>query len=214
MIGTLSSALVASTLLQPNLRSLIILFSFNFTKPWCFAPTPSQATPGAHEMELPSLLISWVNPFPSRVINNTVFFCNALESHECACCLLSFLYFHWLFPLLARETSSGNRSIYKSTRERVYSKGSCGRWRLHLMGSWRHSFPSNSFSAFMVPTSRNLSNDWTVFNCLAFNPIWILWFVPSSLRIKLPGFEFLNYRIEKNFLSFESSCCNVTVRST
>ena len=84
--------------------------------------------PGAHQMELLSLLISWVNPFPSRIINRTIFFCNALESHECACCLLSFLYFHWLFPLLARETSSGNRSIYKSTRERVDSKGLCGRW--------------------------------------------------------------------------------------
>ena len=40
--------------------------------------------------------------------------------------LLSFLYFHWLFPLLARETSSGNCSIYKSTRERVDSKGLYG----------------------------------------------------------------------------------------
>ena len=90
---------------------------------------------GAHQMELPSPLISWVNPFPSRVINRTIFFCNALESNECACCLLSFLYFHWLFPLSARETSSGNRSIYKSTRARVGSKGLCGRWRLPLMGS-------------------------------------------------------------------------------
>ena len=87
-------------------------------------------------MQLPSPLISWVNPFPSRVINKTIFFWNVLESHECACCLLSFLFFHWLFPLLARETSSGNRSIYKSTRERVDSKGFSGRWRLHLMGSW------------------------------------------------------------------------------
>ena len=47
---------------------------------------------GAHQMELPSPLISWVNPFPSRVINRTIFFCNALESHKCVCCLLSFLY--------------------------------------------------------------------------------------------------------------------------
>ena len=85
---------------------------------------------GAHQMELPSPLTSWVNPFPSRIINRTIFFCNALESHECACCLLSFLYFHWLFPLLACETSSGNRFICKSTRERVDSKGLCGRWRL------------------------------------------------------------------------------------
>ena len=36
----------------------------------------------------------------------------------------------------AREVSPVNRSNYKSTRERVGSKGLCGRWRLHLMGSW------------------------------------------------------------------------------
>ena len=58
-------------------------------------------------MELPSPLIPWVNPFPSRVINRTIFFCYALESHECACCLLSFLYFHWLFHLSPRKTSLG-----------------------------------------------------------------------------------------------------------
>ena len=86
-------------------------------------------------MEPPSLLISWVNPFPSRFVNKTIFFRNALESHECACCLLSFLYFHWLFPLSARETSPRNQSIYKSARERVDSKGLYGRCRLHLMGS-------------------------------------------------------------------------------
>ena len=44
--------------------------------------------------------------------------------------------FHWLFFLSARETSSGNRSMYKSTRDRVDSKGLYGRRRLHLMGSW------------------------------------------------------------------------------
>ena len=87
-------------------------------------------------MEPPSLLISRANPFPSRFITRTIFFCNAPESHECACCLLSFLYFHWFFPLSARETFSGNRFIYKSTRERVESKGLYGRCRLHLMGSW------------------------------------------------------------------------------
>ena len=95
-------------------------------------------TSGAHQMEPPSLLISWVYPFPSRFINRTISFCNALESHKCACCLLSFLYFHWLFPLSARETSPGNRSIYKSTRERVNSKGLYGRYRPHLMGSCWH----------------------------------------------------------------------------
>ena len=41
----------------------------------------------------------------------------------------------WLFPPSAREVSPGNRSNYKSTRERVDSKGLYGRWRLHLMGS-------------------------------------------------------------------------------
>ena len=79
--------------------------------------------PEGHQMELPTPLISWVNPFPGRVINRTIFFCDALESHECACCLLSFLYFHWLFPLSACETFPGNRSIYKSTRERVDPNG-------------------------------------------------------------------------------------------
>ena len=68
--------------------------------------------------------------------------------------LLSFLYFHWLFLLLARETSSGNYSIYKSTRERVHSNGLYGRWRLHLMGSWPSLFPremnkQQAASAFM-----------------------------------------------------------------
>ena len=92
-------------------------------------------TTGAHKMEPPSPFISGVNPFPSTFINRTIFFGNVLELHECACCLLSFLHFHWLFPLSARETLSGNRSIYISTRERVDSKGLYGRWRLHLMGS-------------------------------------------------------------------------------
>ena len=93
--------------------------------------------------EPPSLLISWVNPFPSRLTNRTIFFCKALESHECACCLLSVLYFHWLFPLSARETSPGSRSIYKSTRERVDSNGLYGRCRLHLMTSWLQLFIFN-----------------------------------------------------------------------
>ena len=44
---------------------------------------PPSFHPGAHQMEPPSPLISWVNPFPSRFINRTIFFCNALA----ACCL-------------------------------------------------------------------------------------------------------------------------------
>ena len=47
-----------------------------------------KAPSGVHQMEPPCPLISWVNPFPRRFINRTTLFCNALESHECACCLL------------------------------------------------------------------------------------------------------------------------------
>ena len=36
----------------------------------------------------PSVSINWVNPFPSRFIKRTIFFSNALELHERACCLL------------------------------------------------------------------------------------------------------------------------------
>ena len=97
---------------------------------------------GAPQMELPCPLISGVNPFPRRFINRTTFFCNAwiawmrlLPAVGSKKILLSFLHFHWLFSLLARETYSGNCSIYKSTRERVDSNGLYGRWRLHLMGS-------------------------------------------------------------------------------
>ena len=39
-------------------------------------------------MEPPYPLICRVNPFPSRFVNRTIFFCNALESHGCACYLL------------------------------------------------------------------------------------------------------------------------------
>ena len=57
-------------------------------------------------MESPSpILALGVNPFPCRFINRTD---------------LPFLYFHWLFAISARETLSGNRSIYKgkgSTQE-------------------------------------------------------------------------------------------------
>ena len=65
------------------------IHSFSIFLPGCSSPS-----------EPPSLSISWVNPFTSRFINRTIFLCNALESHECACCLLSFLYFHWLYQLL------------------------------------------------------------------------------------------------------------------
>ena len=46
---------------------------------------------GAHQMELPSPLISWVNPFPSRVINRTIFFVMRLNrmNAPAACCHFS-----------------------------------------------------------------------------------------------------------------------------
>ena len=50
-----------------------------------------------------------------------------------ACCHFSI--FIGSFLLSARETSPGNRYIYKSTRERVDFKGLYGRCRLYLMGS-------------------------------------------------------------------------------
>ena len=85
---------------------------------------------GAHQMEPLSPLISWVNNFPRRFINRTTFFCNSwiawmrlLPAVWTKTILLSFLSFHWLFPLLACETLSWDCSINKSTRERVDSNG-------------------------------------------------------------------------------------------
>ena len=49
----------------------------------------------------------------------------------------------WLFSLSEREVSPGNRSNYKSAREKVDSKGLYGRWRLHLMGSCHSLFLFN-----------------------------------------------------------------------
>ena len=124
----------------------------------------------------PSPLISWVNPLPSRVINRNIFFCYALESHECACCLLSFLYFYWLFPLSARETSSGNSSIYKSTRERVDYKGLCGRWRLHVMGSWLRLHHTSHFSWIHVLKSfSSLQMLHWHFDCFPLLSLFVHW---------------------------------------
>ena len=61
---------------------------------------------------------------------------------------MSFRRCDWLFPPSAREVSAGNRSNYKSTRERVDSKGLYGRWRLHLMGSCRFLTHFSIFSFF------------------------------------------------------------------
>ena len=117
--------------------------STSFGHKWGVVFWPSA---GAHQMEHLSPLISWVNPFPSRFINSIILFCNARESHECASSLLFdvrqyYLHFSiFIGSLSARETYSGNCSVYKSTRERVDSKVLKERWRLHLMGSCRVVF--------------------------------------------------------------------------
>ena len=52
-----------------------------------------------------------------------------------------------------------NRSIYKCTRERVNSGGSCGRWRPHLMRSCfgRSCFPNKPGTSNKESTSRKQS---------------------------------------------------------
>ena len=73
--------------------------------------------------------------------------------HRISCCTstiaVSFRRCDWLFPPSVREVSPGNRSNYKSARERVDSKGFYGRWGLHLMGSWyisRHSISHSNWA--------------------------------------------------------------------
>ena len=61
---------------------------------------------------------------------------------------VSFRRCDWLFPPSEREVSPENRSNYKSTRERVDSKGLYGRWRLHLMGSCCLSFSHKLWPQF------------------------------------------------------------------
>ena len=132
-------------------------------------------------MEPPSPLISGVNSFPSRFVNRSIFICDALESHECACCLLfdvrqnycqSFLYFHRLSLLSTRETSSRNRSIYKSTRERVDSKGLYGRWRLQLMGSWFACFNRGTVSYHLRTGKTRRGLDSRHYECLEGDERW------------------------------------------
>ena len=92
---------------------------------------------GAHQTEPPSPLISWVNPFPSRFINRTACFPRKV-SYFRESRMSPWKKWSWMKSNSeARPSSSpGNRSNYKSTLERVDSKGLYGRWRLHLMGSW------------------------------------------------------------------------------
>ena len=48
----------------------------------------SQILSGVHQMRLPFPFISWVNRFPNRFVNRSIFFCNVLKSHECTCRVL------------------------------------------------------------------------------------------------------------------------------
>ena len=58
---------------RENLSKLILLSceTFDFKFPWSMN---YYIGAGAHQMEPPSPLISWVNPFPSRFINRTACF--------------------------------------------------------------------------------------------------------------------------------------------
>ena len=76
----------------------------------------------------PNPLISRVNPFPSRSINRTIVFCNALA----ACCLTEdnatvISPFSLALSSISARNLLREQFIYKSTRERVDSKGLYGR---------------------------------------------------------------------------------------
>ena len=96
--------------------------------------------------------------------------------------LLSFFYFNWLSPPSARETSAGNRSIYKFTRERVDSKGFYGRWGLHLMGSC--TVELSDVSGLYGRTVRCVWPNWLcskgISNSLS---VWQNWHVPSDWSV-------------------------------
>ena len=83
---------------------------------------------------------------------------------------MSFSRCDWLFPPSAREVSPGTRSNYKSTRERVYSKGLYGRWRLHLIGSWKNTTVTSVPYAITlidhssVYVNKDISLEWRL-NC-------------------------------------------------
>ena len=80
---------------------------------------------------------------------------------------------HFSIPLLARETSSGNRSIYKFTRERVDSKGLCGRWRIHLMGSWfKAMYFDNDANIMYFMDPRQQQSNHDQHPCLHQRNIW------------------------------------------
>ena len=78
-------------------------------------------------MESPSPLISWVNPFPCRFINRTIFLCDALELHECAWWVLFdarqyYCHFSISIGSFLYQRAKPPQGTVKSTRERVLSK--------------------------------------------------------------------------------------------
>ena len=93
----------------------------------------------AHQMEPLFPLISWVNPFPSRFINRTILFCNALDSHECACWLLfdvnNTTVISLFSSILYQRTKPPQGTVLFINLLGVDSKGFYGRGRFHLMGS-------------------------------------------------------------------------------
>ena len=106
---------------------------------------------------------------------------------------MSFRRCDWLFPPSAREVSPGNRSNYKSTRERVDSKGLYGRWRLHLMGSWVYLLVLETkkkhalFLPFLSPLSPSLS--WIKAHI---RYIKILTWLSRGFRVKIANFSWLH----------------------
>ena len=106
---------------------------------------------------------------------------------------VSFRRCDWLFPPSAREVSPGNRSNYKSTRERVDSKGLYGRWRLHLMGSWVYLLVLETkkkhalFLPFLSPLSPSLS--WIKAHT---RYIKILTWLSRGFRVKIANFSWFH----------------------
>ena len=102
-------------------------------------------------MEPPSPLISWISL--SRV--ETFPFAMRLNSMNLLADCCDFSFFHWLFPLSAGETSS----IFKSTRERVDSKGLYGRWGAPVLSY--SSFASGTVSPRQPFTTEICPSHWS-----------------------------------------------------
>ena len=76
-------------------------------------------TPGAHQMEPPSSLISWVNPFPSRFINRTACFPHPISSNlSCNPCL-------WYYDELVHFDKEINANVYRHSLWEYYKRFHC-----------------------------------------------------------------------------------------